>query len=165
MIAKRFILSMCIIGIACFSITGCAKKKVTTDKSAISPEDIPLSEININFYEPKGVVEFQDVHFDYNKSDIRNDSKAILKNIASWMKKNPEKHVMVEGHCDERGSKEYNLALGEYRALAVRRYISNWGVGANKIHTISYGEEYPADRGHDKKAWDKNRRAHFLISQ
>jgi peptidoglycan-associated lipoprotein len=80
------------------------------------------------------------------------------------MKNNPEKHVLTEGHCDERGSNEYNLALGEQRALGVRQFLTDQGIEASKVQTISYGEEKPLASGQDESAWKQTRRAHFLIS-
>jgi peptidoglycan-associated lipoprotein len=80
------------------------------------------------------------------------------------LRKNPQWQVTVEGHCDERGTAEYNLALGERRALAARTYLVSLGIPADKVKTVSYGKEFPFDAGHDEAAWTKNRRAHFVIT-
>jgi len=109
--------------------------------------------------------QLKDVNFDYDKSDIRSDAREILKKNAEWMKANSKSKVQIEGHCDERGSNEYNLALGERRANAVKKYISSLGVEADRLYTISYGEELPIDPGHNEEAWSKNRRAHFLVTK
>jgi peptidoglycan-associated lipoprotein len=109
--------------------------------------------------------QLKDVNFDYDKSDIRPDARDTLKKNAEWMKTNPKSKVQIEGHCDERGSNEYNLALGERRANAVKKYISSLGVEADRLYTISYGEELPIDPGHSEDAWGKNRRAHFLVTK
>jgi peptidoglycan-associated lipoprotein len=85
------------------------------------------------------------------------DNAALLKRYASWT-------VTVEGHCDERGTGEYNLALGERRAIAARAYLVSLGVPADRLRTVSYGKEFPFDPGHDEGAWSKNRRAHFVIT-
>lgn len=82
---------------------------------------------------------------------------AVLKQSASWV-------VTVEGHCDERGTAEYNLALGERRAAAARAYLVSLGISADRLRTVSYGKEFPFDPGHDESAWSKNRRAHFVIT-
>ena len=80
------------------------------------------------------------------------------------MKKYPTWQVTIEGHCDERGTAEYNLALGERRALAAKNYLVSLGIPADKVRTVSYGKEFPFDPGHDDAAWSKNRRAHFVIT-
>ncbi len=81
------------------------------------------------------------------------------------MNRNPTRLLLVEGHCDERGTNEYNLALGERRALSVRRYLVALGIGSDRLHTLSYGEEKPLDPGHTEESWAKNRRAEFKVSQ
>lgn len=163
---KHVVFFMSLLLVLGIAVSGCAKKSSTNGSSALKTEDIPLDESNINFAEAAGIPALaQDVYFDYNKSSVRDDARPVLEGIAGWMKENPGKHVMIEGHCDERGSREYNLALGEQRALSVRRYVSNLGIEPKKLHTISYGKEKPADTSHNESAWAKNRRAHFLISQ
>lgn len=109
--------------------------------------------------------QLKDVNFDFDKSDIRPDARDILKANAEWIKANPKSKVQIEGHCDERGTNEYNLALGERRANAVKKYLSSLGVEADRLYTISYGEELPIDPGHSEDAWAKNRRAHFLVTK
>ena len=104
------------------------------------------------------------IYFEYNKSNIRPEYQPVLENISKLMLKKAEQQLLVEGHCDERGTDEYNLALGERRALAVRRYLVALGVSADRVHTISYGEEKPAVTGSDEAAWAKNRRAEFKVS-
>jgi peptidoglycan-associated lipoprotein len=98
------------------------------------------------------------VFFDFDKSDIKSDSAETLKRQAAWMKSNPNVTVIVEGHCDERGTREYNLALGERRANSVREYLISLGVSAARIETISYGKERPAVTGSNEAAWAQNRR-------
>ena len=106
---------------------------------------------------------FGDIHFDYDNSFIRDDAKPILGKVAEYMKKNPGAKLQVEGHCDERGTSEYNVALGERRASAAAKYLKNLGVAGNRLSTISYGEERPFDPGHTENAWAKNRRAVFVV--
>jgi peptidoglycan-associated lipoprotein len=106
----------------------------------------------------------KDIYFDYDQSAIREDSKKQLNENIEWLRKNPAGKVTIEGHCDERGSSEYNLALGERRARATRDYLTAAGVGANRISTISFGKERPFAPGHDESAWKWNRRAHFTLS-
>ncbi|MBI4667038.1 MAG: peptidoglycan-associated lipoprotein Pal [Nitrospinae bacterium] len=109
--------------------------------------------------------QLSDVYFDFDKSDIRPEARDVLQKNADWMKANPNAKVQIEGHCDERGTEEYNLALGERRANSVKNYIISLGVPAEKLYTISYGEELPIDPGHTEDAWAKNRRAHFLVTK
>jgi len=108
--------------------------------------------------------ELKSIYFDYDKSTLKPAAKAQLEKTAVWLKKNPEVNCQVEGHCDERGTNEYNLALGERRALAARRYLVSLGVNPDRIFTISYGEERPEVEGHDESAWKFNRRDEFKIS-
>tara|TARA_B100000959_G_scaffold287499_1_gene373194 strand:- start:330585 stop:330959 length:375 start_codon:yes stop_codon:yes gene_type:complete len=107
----------------------------------------------------------QDIFFDFDRSDIRDDARAVLQQNAEWMKSNSSTRVQIEGHCDERGTEGYNLSLGERRANAVKNYLISLGVGAERLYTISYGEELPLDPGHTEEAWGKNRRAHFLVTR
>jgi peptidoglycan-associated lipoprotein len=104
---------------------------------------------------------FQTVYFEYDKSDIREDARAALRQNADKLNAGNYGTVTIEGHCDERGSTEYNLALGERRANAVKRYLVDLGVPANNLRTVSFGEERPAVQGHDESAWRYNRRADF----
>jgi peptidoglycan-associated lipoprotein len=109
--------------------------------------------------------ELSDVNFEFDSSVLDEDARAKLDENASWLSDNPETKVVVEGHCDERGTNEYNLALGERRAQSVFSYLRTAGVSAEQMSTISYGEELPLDDGHSESAWAKNRRAHFQVSQ
>jgi peptidoglycan-associated lipoprotein len=99
------------------------------------------------------------VYFDFDKSDIRPEFVDTLRAHAAFLANNPELKVSIEGHCDERGSREYNIGLGERRANAVQSFFAAEGVAASQMSTISYGEERPDDAGHDEAAWAKNRRA------
>lgn len=130
-------------------------------------EDIPIKDSpSIEFLDPSTAERaiFKPVYFDYDQSSIKPAYQPVLEGISKWLADNPTRQVLVEGHCDERGTDEYNLALGERRALAVRRYLVALGVLADHVHTISYGEEKPAAQGSDEAAWSKNRRAEFKIS-
>lgn len=130
-------------------------------------EDIPIKESpTIAFVDPSPAdrATLKTIYFDYDKSNIRPEYQPVLENISKWLAKNAEQQLLIEGHCDERGTDEYNLALGERRALAVRRYLVALGVLSDRLHTISYGEEKPAVSGSDEAAWSKNRRAEFKVS-
>jgi len=105
----------------------------------------------------------KDIRFDFDRYDIRPEDADILKENAALLMQYPEVKIQAEGHCDERGTAEYNLALGERRANAAKKYLISLGITADRISTISYGEEKPLDAGHDEEAWAKNRRGHFVI--
>jgi peptidoglycan-associated lipoprotein len=107
----------------------------------------------------------KDIHFEYDSSSISSMDQSVMKDNAKWMIQNPSSKVQVEGHCDERGTVEYNLALGERRAKAAFDMLRSLGVNKNQMTTISYGEEIPLDPGHTEAAWAKNRRAHFAVQQ
>ena len=107
----------------------------------------------------------QTIHFDFDKSDIRPGDAKILDANAAWLTANPKMLLLIEGHCDERGTAEYNLALGERRAKATLAYLVARGVQAERITTVSYGEERPACTEHTDKCWATNRRAQFLVKE
>jgi peptidoglycan-associated lipoprotein len=109
------------------------------------------------------VPELRDVHFDFDKYDIRPDDAKVLDGNAGWLKSNPNHLILIEGHCDERGTNEYNLALGERRAKSTMNYLVSQGVQASRITIISYGEERPSCTQKNEECWAKNRRAHFLV--
>lgn len=106
----------------------------------------------------------KDVFFDFDKFAIRDDQKAALDTNVAWLKANPRAKLTIEGHCDERGTPEYNLGLGERRAKAVKDYLVAAGIAADRIVTVSYGEERPFVLGHDEAAWKWNRRGHFVVT-
>jgi len=111
--------------------------------------------------DPRGVLER--IYFDFDKSDLSDTARMTLRRNADWLKNNPSFRVIVEGHCDERGTIEYNLALGQRRANAVREYLVSLDVPANRLRIVSFGEERPAQLGHDDSAWSMNRRAEFVV--
>jgi peptidoglycan-associated lipoprotein len=104
-----------------------------------------------------------DAFFNYDEAALSSDAQAALTTSASWLKKNPQYALLIEGHCDERGTEQYNLALGDRRANIAKEYIVTLGVDGSRIRTVSYGEERPFDPGHDESAWSKNRRAHLVL--
>ena len=107
---------------------------------------------------------FQPVFFLLDSFEIEGPAQQALTANAEILKKYPTWVITLEGHCDERGTAEYNLALGEKRALAARTYLISLGVPADRLRTVSYGKEFPFDPGHDESAWSKNRRAHFVVT-
>ncbi len=107
----------------------------------------------------------EDVFFAYDQAQLGDQARAILERHALWLQNHRAAKVAVEGHCDERGTVEYNLALGEQRARAVRDYLVNLGVAGDRLTTVSYGKEKPLDPASNEAAWAKNRRAHFMVSR
>jgi len=106
-----------------------------------------------------------DIHFAYNEYTIQEQDGSVLKSNASWLQAHPQTRVQVEGHCDERGSEEYNIALGAKRAQAAKDYLVTLGIGGSRISTISYGKELPLCTEHDESCWSQNRRDHFAVSE
>jgi peptidoglycan-associated lipoprotein len=105
----------------------------------------------------------RDVNFEFDRYSLTDEAKATLDELAQALKASPGFVVTIEGHADERGTVEYNLALGEQRAQAAKSYLVSLGIDAGRVDTVSYGEQRPVDAGHDELAWAINRRAHFLV--
>ena len=155
---------LCVVAIA-----GCGGKKAVeptpTDTQASAP---PVEETNTPVEtatsEPVEVspISLSDVFFDFDQFNLTAEAKGTLEANAREMKRVSDASVTIEGHCDERGTKAYNLALGDKRANAARDYLVSLGVTTSRITTISYGKERPFDDGHDESAWAKNRRGHFV---
>jgi peptidoglycan-associated lipoprotein len=108
---------------------------------------------------PKGL---QRIHFDFDRSEIKSDYKDELEGNAAWLKKNSDTRISIEGHCDERGTEEYNIALGHRRASSAKNYLSSLGVDSGRMSAKSYGEERPLETCHNESCWWKNRRAEFM---
>jgi len=106
--------------------------------------------------------EVRDAYFDYDKADIRPDARASLSTTADFLKKYPSIKATIEGHCDERGSTEYNLGLGDRRANAVKQYLVSLGISADRLGTVSFGKEKPFCMEHSEACWQQNRRGHFV---
>lgn len=144
-----------------------AKIEETTQATKM-PEDkqLPVSDVKTTDIsaqeERKDVFEFKDTLFDYDRFNIRQDARAALDSTAEWLIKNKNINVLIEGHCDERGTNEYNLALGERRAKAVRDYLSSLGISSKRMSFVTYGEEKPLCTEQNESCWQKNRRAHFV---
>jgi peptidoglycan-associated lipoprotein len=148
---------------------GCASRKQVTTAEPAPPPAPPVEEPKSEAPPPappsepeKPSVTLQDAFFDFDDFSLRSDAKAALDADAKYLEQNAGSNVVIEGHCDERGSVEYNLALGEKRARAAKDYLVSYGIAASRMTTISYGKERPFDPGHDETAWAKNRRAHFV---
>jgi peptidoglycan-associated lipoprotein len=109
--------------------------------------------------------EAEAIYFDFDRSELKSSARAVLAKKAEWLRKNPQFSLNIEGHCDERGTIEYNLALGERRANAAWKFLNALGVSGSRMTTISYGEESPADPAHNAAAWARNRRAEFKLDR
>jgi peptidoglycan-associated lipoprotein len=129
-------------------------------KPAMTEEEIFMSKSleQVNLEAPLKMI-----HFDYDQYVIREDARPTLEGDSAWMKRFSSAKVLIEGHCDERGTEEYNLALGEKRAKATSDYLASLGVAPERMKVISYGKSQPLDTGHSEASWQKNRRAQFLI--
>ena len=180
------VMSLLLVGLI---ISGCAKQPATTAataapapapapraaapgpaptaaapaQSGTATTAAPASTARPSLKEFTAVAALKDVFFEFDKYDIRAEDAKTLDANATWLKSNAENLVLIEGHCDERGTNEYNLALGERRAKAAMNYLVSQGVQANRITIISYGEERPLCNEKNESCWSKNRRAHFLV--
>ena len=143
----------------------CAKKQIKNDQiEAPADTDLNANEFQ-EITDPALKAIFQDVHFDYDRFALKADAKKTLTGIAGWLKQNPGRRVLVEGHCDARGTAEYNLALGERRANSSKAFLAEQGVADKSIATISYGKERPTCETAAESCYSKNRRDHFLLSK
>ena len=109
--------------------------------------------------------EVRDAYFDYDSAEIRSDARDALQKTAEFLKKYPQARIVIEGHCDERGSTEYNLALGDRRAAAVKNYLASLGISADRMSTVSFGKEKPFCMESNEACWQQNRRGHFVPAQ
>ncbi|HEX3071251.1 MAG TPA: peptidoglycan-associated lipoprotein Pal [Thermoanaerobaculia bacterium] len=131
-----------------------------TDTIAVDTLPGDIEELN-RVAQSRGYV--QDAFFEFNEATLSASAQAALTSSATWLKKNGQYNLLIEGHCDERGTEQYNLALGDRRANQAKEYLVTLGVDAGRIRTVSYGEERPFDPGHDESAWAKNRRDHLVL--
>jgi peptidoglycan-associated lipoprotein len=113
----------------------------------------------------RDLFENEDILFEFDSAKLSDEAQKILRSKAEWLRKNPRAQVIIEGHCDERGTNEYNLALGDRRALSAKTFLVDLGIDSSRLTTVSYGEERPLDTGSTEEAWAKNRRDHFVIKQ
>ncbi len=170
---------------------GCAKKYTPPTEEVFSPPEAPVQEDLLKPEEAEGIEEevveevislqddtvfeselaleeqakavFKDILFDYDKYDIRPDARSVLNTVAAFMGKNKEINIVIEGHCDDRGTNEYNLALGEKRSKAAKNYLVSLGVSPDRIIVITFGEEKPSCMEQTEECWQSNRRGHFVV--
>jgi peptidoglycan-associated lipoprotein len=164
-----------VISIMVFSVS-CQKKTVAVQKGSMSAdkEDVYVAPAEENLDSSStlresdsdkmaDVVLEENIYFEFDKALLTSVARELLISNGEWLRNNPDVEIVIEGHCDERGTNEYNLALGDRRAESVKMFLMDLGIENSRLTTISYGEERPSDTGHTEDAWAKNRRAHFLI--
>ncbi|MGH8003324.1 MAG: peptidoglycan-associated lipoprotein Pal [Limisphaerales bacterium] len=166
---KRIGLLLLGMALVAFYFSGCGKKpQPVTEKPAPQEETKSEPQDTSGRVEPGEVTEetipsgFQKIYFDFDRYYIRDDAKAALEQNARVLKANSNMRILIEGHCDERGTVEYNLALGERRAASARQYLLDLGIDGSRISTVSYGKERPVAFGHDESSWQQNRRGEFV---
>ena len=176
-----------------FSVSSCAKKKISSEPAtttseedaqrradeearqkelerqrALEEEDLSDEKLSEEMTEQrtmsaKSVFENEDVYFEFDSIRLAPEAQEILTQKAAWLRANPTAKITIEGHCDNRGTTEYNLALGEGRAQSVSSFLADLGIDSSRLNTISYGEERPIDHAQTEAGWARNRRAHFVI--
>ena len=144
-----------------FSVS-CQKKVVDASPEPVAEEKEEVAE-EVVAYKVPDVVMQEDIYFDFDKSTLSPSAQDNLLRKAEWLRENYDATVTIEGHCDERGTNEYNLALGDRRAESAKDFLSDLGIDPSRLSTISYGEERPVDPRHNEEAWAKNRRSHFNV--
>lgn len=192
MMKKSMILFLCLVFTigSLLMMSSCAKKQVQVEDTAGAPTAPPPETKDMGPTEDEraaaeaerrrqamlaeeaarklegeiSMFESEKIYFDFDRSELKPEARAVLTKKADWLRSNPKYKVRIEGHCDERGSTEYNLALGERRANAAWKFLNALGVSGERMSVISYGEERPDDPGHNEQAWSKNRRDEFVLS-
>lgn len=185
--SRKWMVWMVVVPVMAITLLGCPKKKPATQPEEIqvdteemdempeeiTPEPVMTEEDEVAPGLPSDVEELNeylrdrgligDVYFDFDEADLRPEAREQLAQNASWLRENPEFTSTIEGHADERGTNEYNLALGERRANVAKDYLVSLGVSADRLSTISYGEERPVCTDSSESCWQRNRRAHFVV--
>jgi peptidoglycan-associated lipoprotein len=140
-----------------------AKERAAIEEELLRRDLERQRKLQERMVDKKGESAFKDILFEFNSYSVPPSYQGLISDVAAWLTRNQAAKLTVEGHCDERGTIEYNLALGEKRAEAVKSQLVKAGVQADRVKTISYGKEAPADPAHTEEAWVKNRRAHFKL--
>ncbi len=172
---KLILLAVAVLMIA--SLIGCAQKQVAAppeqptakpSEETKKPESVTEKQPTVKPEEVTGAqkelgISVNDIHFAFDKYDLDDNAKVILKDLSGVLSSNPKAKVVIEGNCDERGTKEYNIALGEKRASAAKQYLISLGIPSARIDTVSYGKEKPICTDSTEDCWSKNRRDHFVL--
>ena len=154
-----------LVGAIIFNASCAGKQKVKSEPGEMvgkTAGQMEEAEIRKEMQRARDAFVNEDINFDFDKSLLTVEARRILDRKAIWLSNNPEVAVTIEGHCDERGTSEYNIALGERRAFSAKDYLEGLGIESGRLMTVTYGEEQPLDPGHDEDAWAKNRRVHFV---
>ncbi|MFH1076732.1 MAG: peptidoglycan-associated lipoprotein Pal [Pseudomonadota bacterium] len=177
---KKGLWSYCLLAAAILSLVflvACSKKQVkpnaaadteisgdaqAADRARGAEDDIAEARLRAERMAREGLMN-EDILFEFDKSRLVPEAKDVLKKKAEWLSQNPATTVTIEGHCDERGTNEYNLALGERRATSALEFLKELGISPDRLTPVSYGEERPLEPGHNEEAWTKNRRDHFDV--
>lgn len=166
---RSFILNALLVLLISFLFAGCGQKTIdsskVTDPEGMGPTESLESDVSAtdNIMEGRTSGPMLPVYFDFDSSSIRGDQTERIETNADFLKENPQVSIRIEGNCDPRGTKEYNLALGERRALSAKKYLVNLGVDGSRLSTVSWGEEKLLLYGHDEISWAQNRRDDFVI--
>ena len=169
---KLWMMVVLLLVIPGFMFTSACQKKVVGVKEEPLPKDEPVSKVEPK-EEPTAItpstkldemVMRENIYFDFDKSNLKPAAQENLLRKAEWLRANPDVTITIEGHCDERGTNEYNLALGDRRAESAKGFLVNLGISASRLTTISYGEERPVCTRSNEECWAKNRRGHFVIN-
>ena len=175
---QRWPIQLFLFGVAMICCAGCSTTKPAEpqpEKAAEKPETKQVTKAPVS--QPSSLEQMQqgnpvgtppssplkDIYFDFDQFDLRPDARATLKANAEWLKQNPSAVAQIEGHCDERGTAEYNLALGAKRAQMAKDYLTTLGISEQRLSTISYGQEVPVCKEHTEDCWQKNRHDRFVI--
>lgn len=187
---RLFFAALMILGIV--SIIGCSQRKIAhapeqpaaqpeikiedkkTTTDSITTKELPKESITERQITKAQIADarasakelqtrIQDIYFDFDRYDIKDEAKTVMKEVSSILSKNKDIKVIIEGHCDDRGTNEYNLGLGDRRAISAKEYLLSLGIPSSKIETISYGEEKPLCAEQTDECWAKNRRSHFVL--
>ena len=145
-----------------------ARKREQERQAAIREEELKEDQLRTEserLQSAREMFENEDILFEFDSASLSVEAQEILRAKAEWLRENPRARVMIEGHCDERGTNEYNLALGDRRAFSSKSFLVDLGIADSRITTISYGEEQPIDSRSTEDAWTQNRRAHFVIKE
>ena len=179
-----------LLALVVFSFSACTKSKISSEPSTttsaeeearkraeeearqkaleeenLREEGLSEQEARERMESERSMFENDDIYFEFDSIRLSPEAQEILTQKAAWLRKNPRARITIEGHCDDRGTNEYNLALGEGRANSAREYLVDLGIEESRITTISYGEERPVVTGQNEEAWARNRRAHFVIDE
>ena len=175
-VMRKLMMVLVVLAFACGTIlmmSSCAKKQVGTGEAApaaaapkpVAPSAAAPSTAGVDMAQDARAFEAEGIYFDFDKAEIKAEAKAILEKKAAWLRANSSYKVKIEGNCDERGTNEYNLALGDRRAKAAQKYLNALGISMDRMSTISYGEEKPVCKEKNEKCWSKNRRDDFKLSK